>query len=70
MFENRVLRKIFGPMRDKVMGEEKTAYSGALRCILLTKYHLAFQIKENVMGGACSTYGGHERSIQGFCLEA
>jgi hypothetical protein len=24
VFENRVLRKIFGPVRDKVMGEEKT----------------------------------------------
>ena len=24
------------------------------------------KIKKNVMGGACSTYGGGERCIQGF----
>jgi hypothetical protein len=24
MFENRVLRRIFGPKRDEVMGDEKT----------------------------------------------
>jgi hypothetical protein len=26
VFENRVLRKTFGPMMDEVTGEEKTAY--------------------------------------------
>jgi hypothetical protein len=26
VFENRMLRKIFEPMRDEVTGEEKTAY--------------------------------------------
>jgi hypothetical protein len=25
MFENRVLRRIFGPKREEVVGEEKTA---------------------------------------------
>jgi hypothetical protein len=28
LFENRVLRKIFGPKRDDVMGERKTLYNG------------------------------------------
>jgi hypothetical protein len=29
VFENRVLRRIFGPMRDEVMGMEKVAQQGA-----------------------------------------
>jgi hypothetical protein len=31
VFENRVLRRIFGPMRDEVMGEWRTLRSGELR---------------------------------------
>ena len=45
---------------------EKNAYSGALCSVLLTKYCWGDQIEKNEMGVACSTYGGHERSIQGF----
>ena len=34
--------------------------------VLLTKYCPGDQIKKNKMDGACSTYGGEERCIQGF----
>jgi hypothetical protein len=30
MFENRMLRRIFGPKRDKVMGEWRTLHSEEL----------------------------------------
>jgi hypothetical protein len=31
VFENRVLRRIFGSKRDEVMGEWRKLYSGELR---------------------------------------
>jgi hypothetical protein len=37
--------------------------------IFFTKYYSADQIKKNEMGGACTTYGGEERCIQGFDWE-
>ena len=46
VFENRVLRRIFGPKMDEVISGDK--------------------IEQNEMGGACGTYGGEERRIQGF----
>jgi hypothetical protein len=45
---------------------EKTTQPGALCSPLLTRYYLDDQIKNNEMGGACGTYGGQERCIQGF----
>jgi hypothetical protein len=32
----------------------------------ITKYYSGNQIEKNEMGGACSMYGGKERSIQDF----
>jgi hypothetical protein len=58
VFENRVLRQIFGPNRDEVTGKWK-------RSVLPNKYYLGDQIK-NGMGGACIMYGGKERCIQDF----
>jgi len=31
-----------------------------------TKYCASDKIKKNEMGGACGTYGGGERGVQGF----
>jgi hypothetical protein len=36
---------------------------------LFTKYNSVDQIEKNEMGGACSSYGGEERYIQGFVGE-
>ena len=70
MFQNRVLKRIFGPKRDKVKGECKRLHYeelNGLQCtsILFTKCYSGDQIKKN-MDGACSKYGGEERCIQGF----
>jgi hypothetical protein len=51
VFENRVLRRIFGSKRNKVTGEWRRLHDG------ITKYYSGDQIKKNEVGGACSTYG-------------
>ena len=35
-------------------------------CTLLTKYCSGNKIEKNEMGGACGTYGGEGRCIEGF----
>jgi hypothetical protein len=52
VFENRVLRRIFGPNRDEVTGEWRKVHND--------------KIEKNEMGGACNTYVGSERCVQGF----
>jgi len=37
-----------------------TSQRGASCSVLLTKYYLGDQIKEDEMGGACGTYGAEE----------
>ena len=39
---------------------------GLLHLLLLTKYYLGDPIKKNEMVGACGTYVGQERCIEGF----
>jgi hypothetical protein len=46
MFENRVLRRIFGPKKDEVTGEFNDPYCSP-----------TIKIEKNEMGGACSAYG-------------
>ena len=62
VFENRVLRRIFGTKMDEVTG----GWRKLTLSILLTTYYSGVQIEHNEMGGHVSTYGGEERSIQGF----
>ena len=42
----------------------------SLFIVFLSKYNSGDQIKEDEMGGACGTYGGDEKCIQGFGEEA
>jgi hypothetical protein len=51
MFENRVLRRIFGPKRDEVTGEWRKLHN---------KNN---QVEEDEMGGSCSTNGGEEEFL-------
>jgi hypothetical protein len=67
VFENRVLSRIFGPKRDEAKREWRKLHNEEPYDLYsLTKYYLGDQIEKNEMGGAYSTYGGHERCIQGF----
>jgi len=54
VFENRMLRRIFGPKRDEVTGEWRKLHNEELNDKI-----------ENEMGGECSAYGGQGRRIQG-----
>jgi hypothetical protein len=65
VFENRVLRKIFGPKRDGITGGNGEDYVlRSLMVCILHKYYLGVRIEKNEIGGACSTYGGEERYVQ------
>ena len=65
-FENRVLRRVFGPKRDEVKGEWRKLYNEELRELLLrTQYCAGGKIEKNEMGGVCGAYGGGERCTQG-----
>ena len=57
--ENRVLRRVFEPKRDEVTGEWRKLDEEEL-------YHSDDQNKKNDICGACSTYGGHKKCVQGF----
>jgi hypothetical protein len=57
VFENRVLRGIFGPKRDEVTGSGEDYIT---RNLMICTHHQIFsgdQIEKNEVGGACSTYG-------------
>jgi hypothetical protein len=57
VFENRVLRRIFGPKRDELTGEWRRLRNKELYQL----YYSGDKIKKKYMGGACGTYGGQER---------
>jgi len=63
VFENRVLRKL-GPKRDEVTGEWRRLRNEKIYD--LYQHCSGDKVEKNEMGGACSTYGGEERRIQGF----
>ena len=64
MFENRVLRRIFGSRRDKVTGEWMKLHNEQL-----TQYCSDDKIEKNEMGGACRVYWVEERRVQAFVGE-
>ena len=68
VFENRVLRRIFGPTRDEVTGEWRKLHNEELNYLYCTP--TGDKIEKNEIGGACGMYGGEERRIQGFGGEA
>jgi hypothetical protein len=66
VFENRVLRKIFGPMSDEVTGGEENYTMRSL--IIYTPHKIQFG-RSNEMDGSRYIYRRHEKYIQGFCGE-
>jgi hypothetical protein len=55
VFENRVLRRIFGPLMDEVTAEWRKLHN----LMICTAHPIlcGVKIKKNEMGGACSAYG-------------
>jgi len=66
VFENRVLRKKFGRKTDEIKGNGENYTMESFMICNLTQYFSGDTIENNEIGGACSTYGGEERCIQGF----
>jgi hypothetical protein len=69
VFENRVLRKIFGLRKDEVTGEWKGLHKGKFYDLVLLTKQIGHQIK-NEMAGSCGTYGRRMRGIQCFYGES
>ena len=67
VFENRVLRRVFGPKRDEVTGEWRKLHNEELSDLysLPNEYCAGGKIEKNEMCGACGAYGAGERSAQG-----
>jgi hypothetical protein len=66
VFENRVLRKIFGPKRDEGAGDWRKLHEEELDDLYWSpNIYSIDQIKKNKMGVACSAYGRLGRYIQG-----
>jgi len=45
VFENRVLRKVFGPKKDEVTGKCRGLHNEVLWSVFLTNYYLVEQIR-------------------------
>jgi hypothetical protein len=57
VFENRVLRRIFGPKRDEVMGEWRKLHNGELHNVYSSPCIIRQIKSRREVGGACSTHG-------------
>jgi hypothetical protein len=66
MFNNRVLRKMFGPKRDEVTGKWRKLHKEELNDLYSSphRYYPGDKIKDK-MDKACSTYG-RQMCIRGF----
>jgi hypothetical protein len=68
VFENSVLRRIFGSKRDEVIGEWRRPHNEEL-CDRHSSSDIIDRIKKNEMGGACSACCRQERCLQSFGRE-
>jgi hypothetical protein len=67
VFENRVLRRIFGPKRDEVTGSWRKLHNEELHGLYSSPRIIrVIKSKEDEMGRACGTHGGGERCLQHF----
>jgi len=57
VFENMVLRKIFGPRKGEVTGEWRRLHNEELNDLYSTQYCAGDKIEKNEMGWACGAFG-------------
>jgi hypothetical protein len=68
VFENRVLRRIFGPKRNEVTKEWRKLHNDELN-YLYSSPNTGDKIEKSEMGGERDMYGGQERCVQCFSGE-
>jgi hypothetical protein len=67
VFENRVLRRIFGTKKDDVTGEWRRLHNKVALCsVLLTRYTSGAQFKKTEMGKTCSPCGERRGAYRFF----
>jgi hypothetical protein len=59
VIENSVLRRIFGPKRDEVRGDN-------LNILYCSANNVSNKLERNEKGGVCKIYGGEKGCIQSF----
>jgi hypothetical protein len=66
VFENRALRKLFGPKTDEVTGVRRKLHNEELNDLYCSPN--IFRVIKSRMrfGGACSAYGEKDRCVQSF----
>jgi hypothetical protein len=57
VFENRVLRRIFGPKRDEVIGEWRRLHNKELYALYSSPNIIRVIKSRKQMGRTCGTYG-------------
>jgi hypothetical protein len=67
VFENRVLKRIFGPKTDEVTGEWRRLHNKELYA--LCSRNIRMMKSRRQMGRECSTCGGEVRCIQDVSRE-
>jgi hypothetical protein len=65
VFENRVVRSIFGPNRDEMAGEWRKMHNEELHNLYSSADSIR-KVKANEVGGACGTHGRGERRVRSF----
>jgi hypothetical protein len=68
VFENRVLRKIFGPKREED-GSWRKLHNDEFHDLYSSPNIVRVIKSRRMMGWTCVTHGGVERCLQGFCWE-
>jgi hypothetical protein len=61
--ENRVLRKIYRPEMDEIIGDWGRLHSEELHDLYSSKILFGYEIKTNMMGVLCGTYGEKKKCV-------
>jgi hypothetical protein len=65
VFENRVLRRIFGPKRDEVTEDWRKFHAEELRKLYSSQFIIRMN-KKDEMGGTYRKHEGDEKCIKSF----
>jgi hypothetical protein len=63
VFENGVLRRIFGPKKEEVAGRWRKLHNQELHNLFFAKYNYDYKVEEDKVGGTCGTNGREEEHL-------